>query len=210
MVGHGMFAVMYRVARPGRDTVPAEGPLLFVGNHVGFLDGPLLPAYSPRVVSMLVKREMFTGPLGRFLTAIGHIPITREGAGDRDALAAATAVLKAGGAVGIFPEGTRGRGDVSQVQQGAAWLALQTGATVVPVAFLGTRTTGRSIGSMPRWRSRVAVVFGAPLELASGGGRSGRERLAAASAQIQQALATHVGAAAQTYGIALPDDVGGA
>lgn len=207
VVGHGLFGVAYRVRRPGRATVPATGPLLFVGNHVGVVDGPLLAAYSPRLVSMLVKREMFAGPMGRFLTFIGHIPISR-GAGDREALAAATTVLRGGGAVGIFPEGTRGRGDVSQVQQGAAWLALQTGAAIVPVAFLGTRVTGRSAGSLPCWRSPMAVVFGAPFAVAVQEGASGRQRLGAATAQIQLALATHVGEASATHGLGLPEDDG--
>ncbi|EBM0725644.1 1-acyl-sn-glycerol-3-phosphate acyltransferase, partial [Salmonella enterica subsp. enterica serovar Senftenberg] len=122
VVGRVLFGVLYRVTTVGRGRVPKDGPVLFVGNHVGVLDGPMLPALSPRPTSVLVKRELFRGLLGRFLTFIGHIPVTRN-SGDRTALTAAVAVLKAGGAVGIFPEGTRGRGDVAAVQQGAAWLA---------------------------------------------------------------------------------------
>ena len=207
VVGRVLFGVLYRVTTVGRDRVPRRGAVLFVGNHVGVLDGPMLPALAPRPTRVLVKREMFTGLLGWFLAFIGHIPVTR-GSGDRSALTTAVAVLKAGGAVGIFPEGTRGRGDVAAVQQGAAWLALQGGAPVVPVAFLGTRATGASTGSVPRLGSRMVVEFGDPVELAAGTGLTGRARLAAATTQLRDVLATHVSEASVRHQVALPDDDG--
>jgi 1-acyl-sn-glycerol-3-phosphate acyltransferase len=207
VVGRVLFGVLYRVTTVGRHRVPRRGPVLFVGNHVGVLDGPMLPALAPRPTRVLVKREMFTGLLGWFLAFIGHIPVTR-GSGDRSALTTAVAVLKAGGAVGIFPEGTRGRGDVAAVQQGAAWLALQGGAKVVPVAFLGTRATGASTGSLPRLGSRMVVEFGDPVELAADTGLTGRARLAAATTELRDALAVHVSGASERHQVALPDDDG--
>jgi 1-acyl-sn-glycerol-3-phosphate acyltransferase len=208
LVGRLLFGAAYRVTVTGRDLVPRTGPVLFVGNHVGFLDGPLLPAVSPRPTSVLVKRELFRGPLGRFLTFLGHIPVTRN-SGDRSALLAAVAILQSGGAVGIFPEGTRGRGDAASVQQGAAWLALQAGARVVPVAFLGTRATGASTGSLPRVRSRLVVAFGAPVDLVTAPGLTGRERLASATEQVRAALAARVADAQERHQLLLPDDDGG-
>lgn len=207
LVGRVLFGAAYRVVVTGRELVPLTGPVLFVGNHVGFLDGPMLPAHAPRPTSVLVKREMFRGLLGRFLTFIGHIPVTRN-SGDRSALLAAVAILQSGGAVGIFPEGTRGRGDVASVQQGAAWLALQGGARVVPVAFLGTRATGASTSSVPRLRSRLVVSFGAPVELVAATGLTGRERLVAATEQVRAALAGQVAQAQQRHQVFLPDDEG--
>ncbi|WP_082580507.1 1-acyl-sn-glycerol-3-phosphate acyltransferase [Phycicoccus sp. Root563] len=207
VVGRVLFGVLYRVTTVGRDRVPKVGPVLFVGNHVGFLDGPMLPALSPRPTSILVKRDVFRGLLGWFLTFIGHIPVTRN-SGDRSALTTAVAVLRAGGAVGIFPEGTRGRGDVSTVQQGAAWLALQGGATVVPVAFLGTRETGASTGTLPRPGTRMVVEFGGPVRLAADPELTGRARLAAATAQVRDLLADHVANASARHQIALPEDDG--
>ncbi|MGO4342366.1 lysophospholipid acyltransferase family protein [Pedococcus sp. 2YAF34] len=207
VVGRVLFGTLYRVTTVGRDRVPKGGPVLFVGNHVGVLDGPMLPALAPRPTCVLVKRELFKGLLGWFLRFIGHIPVTRN-SGDRSALTSAVAVLRSGGAVGIFPEGTRGRGDVSAVQQGAAWLALQGGATVVPVAFLGTRATGASTGSLPRLGSRMVVEFGHPVELAADTGLKGRARLAAATTQLRDVLAAHVSEASVRHQVALPDDDG--
>jgi 1-acyl-sn-glycerol-3-phosphate acyltransferase len=207
VVGRVLFGAAYRVTVTGRELVPLTGPVLFVGNHVGFLDGPMLPAHAPRPTSVLVKREMFRGLLGRFLTFIGHIPVTRN-SGDRSALLAAVAILQAGGAVGIFPEGTRGRGDVASVQQGAAWLALPGGARVVPVAVLGTRATGATTSSIPRLRSRMVVAFGAPVELVAATGLTGRERLVVATEQVRAALASQVAQAQERHQVFLPDDHG--
>lgn len=208
-VGFVLFRLAYRVHVAGRRTVPPTGPVLFVGNHSGFLDGPLLATWAPRPTSILVKSEMFRGPLGTVLRFLGHISITR-GSGDRTALQTAVAVLgrDGGGAVGMFPEGTRGRGDVAQVQQGAAWLALQSGARLVPVAFLGTRATGGRKGSLPRLRAPMVVEFGAPVELVTEPGLTGRQRLASATEQVRRTLADHVTAASARHGIALPDELG--
>jgi 1-acyl-sn-glycerol-3-phosphate acyltransferase len=207
VVGQLLFGVLYRVTVVGRGRVPKDGPVVFVANHAGFLDGPMLPALAPRPTCVLVKREMFKGALGAFLTFIGHIPVTRN-SGDRRALTAAVAILHAGGAVGIFPEGTRGRGDVAAVQQGAAWLAQQGHARVVPVAFLGTRATGASKGSLPRPRTRMVVEFGEPIELAPDPALTGRQRLAAASETVREALATHVRESERRHQVFLPEDDG--
>jgi 1-acyl-sn-glycerol-3-phosphate acyltransferase len=207
VVGRILFGTFYRVKVVGRDRVPGSGPVVFVANHAGFLDGPMLPALAPRPTCVLVKREMFKGLLGWFLAWIGHIPVTRN-SGDRAALTAAVAVLHAGGAVGIFPEGTRGRGDVAAVQQGAAWLAQQGGAQVVPVAFLGTRATGASKGSLPRLWTRMVVEFGAPTDLVADPALTGRQRLATATGTVRDVLATHVWESQERHGVFLPKDDG--
>lgn len=211
VVGWPLFHALYAVQVVGRRRVPRTGPVVFVANHVGFLDGPMLPGLAPRPTSVLVKREMFRGLLGWFLTWIGHIPVTRN-SGDRQALTAAVAVLHAGGAVGIFPEGTRGRGDVAAVQQGAAWLAQQGSAQVVPVAFLGTRATGASKGSLPRFRTRMVVEFGDPVDLlaapAVAAATNGRQRLAAATDVVRETLASHVRESQDRHRLFLPEDDG--
>ena len=65
VVGRVLFGVLYRVSRSsGAAACRGTGPVVFVANHAGFLDGPMLPALAPRPTSVLVKREMFKGLLG--------------------------------------------------------------------------------------------------------------------------------------------------
>ena len=191
----------------GADAVPVTGPALFASNHTGFLDGPMLVAASPRWVQCLVKTEMFHPPLAPLLHSAGQIPVQRD-RGDRVALGHALDVLAADGAIGVFPEGTRGRGDVGSVRLGVAWLALRSGAPVVPVACLGARRTGASPHGLPRVRTRLHVVFGTPRVLRPRPGVPGRQALAEAGATVQQWLAAHVAAAVDLTGQPLPDDLG--
>jgi 1-acyl-sn-glycerol-3-phosphate acyltransferase len=190
-VGRAIFHTLYDGRARHAERVPAEGPVLLVANHAAFLDGPFVFSLAPRPVNFLVKKEAFSGFFGWVVRTAGQIPIDRT-VGDRAALATATTVLARGGAVGVFPEGTRREGEVEEVNQGAAWLALRSGAQVVPVAVLGTRVTGRSPDSWPRPRTVLTVDFGEPFTIASDLARSGRERLRVASDLLRDSLASQV------------------
>lgn len=190
-IGIGIFHTAYRGRAHHVERVPMGGPVILVANHAAFLDGPFVFSMAPRPVNFLVKQEAFRGFFGAVIAGVGQIPIDRT-VGDRGALSTATAVLERGGAVGIFPEGNRGAGDVDEVNQGAAWLALRTGAVLVPVAVMGTRTEGAGVDAWPRLRSRLDVVFGSPFTLAAPTAVPGRERLRLASEQLRETLASHV------------------
>ncbi|MEJ5915691.1 lysophospholipid acyltransferase family protein [Pseudokineococcus sp. 1T1Z-3] len=207
-VGWVLARGLWSVTRHGTENVPADGPVLLASNHLSFLDGPLLMGMAPRGTHFLVKKEMFVGPMATLLHGCGQIPVDRTG--DRAALTTAVGVLRRGGSVGVFPEGTRGRGDVQAMQSGVTWLALQTGAPVVPVALLGTRAKGgaaSSLSSLPRPRQPVHVVFGEPLDLSAPTGVPRREALKAATQQLQAAMTAHVHDAVERTGMPLPDDV---
>ena len=145
----------------GAGHLPATGPVILVGNHMGILDGPLMAILTRRPVHALTKTEMFSGPMGALLTAAGQIPVHRTQVDPR-ALRTALRVLGDGGVVGVFPEGSRGDGSVSRVAGGSAYLALVTGAPVVPLAFLGTREYGAGHNSFPPRRSRLVLSYGEP------------------------------------------------
>jgi 1-acyl-sn-glycerol-3-phosphate acyltransferase len=145
----------------GAEHVPESGPVVFVANHIGFLDGPLLAIVGPRPVHALTKRELFNGPLGAFLHFSGQIPVDRFSL-DPHAIRRGLRVLRDGGAVGMFPETTRGAGDMARVAGGAAYLALVTGAPLVPTAFLGTRQAGSARTFAPAG-SRIVMAYGPPI-----------------------------------------------
>lgn len=159
----------FRVKMHGEDRIPRTGPVVLVANHSAMLDGPLLIGMLPRASVFLIKQEMLRGPLGWFLRRIGQIGV-RRGEPDRQPLLAAVRVLKNGGVVGVFPEGTRGSGGVENVQNGAAWLARASGAQVLPVAVRGSR---RPEDGSRRLLRRIDVLFGEPITPPSGKGRAG-------------------------------------
>jgi 1-acyl-sn-glycerol-3-phosphate acyltransferase len=171
------------------DLVPDHGPVILAPNHTGFLDPPLLMGASPRPIHCLAKREVFRGPLGWFLRGIGQVPISRSGT-DRTALSRALAVLATGRVLVVYPEGTRGSGNFSDLRPGLAWLALRSGAPVVPVVAFGVSVRGTTVSALPRLRSRLDVVFGAPVVLPAGDVRS-RTAVAEASRRLGAALSAH-------------------
>lgn len=179
----GLADVLARVEVAGLDGMP-EGPVLLAANHTHFVDGPMLYGLVRRPAAFFVKAEAFIGPLDPLLRRIGQIAVHR-GVAERAPLTAALDTLAAGGLIGVFPEGTRGAGDVARVERGIAYLAVRSGAPVVPVACVGT--TGM-IRRRSFRRPRVRVVVGRPLLVASGDGAS-RSAVDAAAEQIRCALA---------------------
>lgn len=180
-LGTWVFVPFLRVRTHHAERIPADGPVVVVANHSAFVDGPLLFGMVGRRVVFLVKAEMFRGPLKVLLPAIGQLPVRRQVV-DRRPLTAAAGVLHDGGMVAVFPEGTRGSGEVTGARQGAAWLARSAGARIVPVVVRGTR---RPDGARRRFRPRVDVVVGEPLPAPTAPGRDG---LAAATADVTAAL----------------------
>ena len=196
VLGRGVAHALFRLRVTGAEQVPASGPVLLAGNHSGFVDGPLVFLVSPRPAALLAKSEIFAGLGARVFGWLGLIPVHR-GLADRDALRAGLAVLSGGGALGVFPEGTRGSGQLDQVNDGLAYLALRSGAQVVPIAVVGTAAAWPRGARVPRLRAPVRVVFGAPVRVEVAGDPRSRRTVAAAAEQLRVALVTHLRAAAE-------------
>lgn len=188
----------------GKDRVPRTGPVIVAANHLGLADGPLMIGCCPRGTHILVKVELFRSPIGFLFRASGQIPVDRRNG--RPALATALAVLRRGGVVGIFPEGNRGRGDAASSRAGVAWLAVSSGAPVVPMAMLGTRRTGESVGRIPGFRRRLLVEFGEPVVVDGLDGLTGRDAVGHAQTVLRAALSAHVREVSERTGIPLPTD----
>lgn len=206
-VAHALLRRWYDLEIHGPDRVPQTGPVVLAANHVGWMDGPMLAACSPRPVHALTKLEMFDGPLGPFLLRAGQIPLDRLNVDPR-AIRLALAVLRRGDVVGVFPEGTRGSGDMTNPRAGAAYLALVTGAPVVPVSFLGTRLPGGSSSSIPPRGSRVAITYGEPLHLEPRPWPRTQADVAEAAAEVTGAILRTMKAAEDLTGMTLPGPLG--
>ena len=163
--------VVYRPVVEGRENVPKRGAVIIASNHLSFIDSVVLPLVAPRPVVFLAKAEYFTGSgikgwfIRGFFNAINAIPVERgTHRAAQDSLDAGLKALKDGNAFGIYPEGKRSLdGRLYRGRTGVAWLALNSGAPVVPVALAGTEQI-QPVGSrIPRIR-RVTVRFGAPMD----------------------------------------------
>ena len=201
-----VFRLLWRPRVVGVENIPRTGPVILASNHLSFSDSVVIPLVVPRRVRFLAKSDYFDGAgfLGRttafFFRMVDAVPVRRENQADAVAsLDLALDVLREGSAFGIYPEGTRSRdGRLYRGRTGVGWLAMASGAPVVPVTLTGTDRIQPIGRRLPRIH-RVRVVFGAPVDpapylaevAASGGaGRARREitdlvmdRIAAASPQ---------------------------
>jgi glycerol-3-phosphate dehydrogenase (NAD(P)+) len=154
------FLVYFRYARTGREHARLEGGLIVAANHRSFLDpfaiGGCLPWRRP--MNYVAKVELFERRWqGWILSRLGAFPI-RRGESDEASMETARQIVERGGAVCIFPEGTRTRrGTLSSPRRGVGRLALQTGAPVIPTAVLGTEHVRRGWRIRPR---KVKVRLG--------------------------------------------------
>lgn len=191
LVGTGLARAVLSLRVEGAEHVPTDGPVLLAGNHSGILDGPLVFFVSPRPASLLTKSEVFVGVWARACGWLGLIPVHR-GQADRAALQAGLAHLRGGGALGVFPEGTRGSGGFEQITDGLAYLALRSGAPVVPIAVTGTGAALPKGKALPRLRAPVRVVFGPPVTIEPIGDPRARSTVRAAAEQLRVALLAHL------------------
>jgi 1-acyl-sn-glycerol-3-phosphate acyltransferase len=164
--------VLRMVWRPqvrGISNIPTEGGVILAANHLSVVDSIVVPIVCPRPVYYLAKAEYFQHRiLGPLLTGLNNIPVNRTGG--REALLAidaAVPVLKAGNVLGIHPEGTRSPdGRLHRGRPGTVKLALDTGATIVPVGLIGTDRI-QPIGARLPKLARCEVVFGEPMDLSA-------------------------------------------
>ncbi len=178
--------LLLRYRAVGGEHVPRSGPVLLAANHLSLLDPPLVGVGTPRTLHFLAKAELFRIPgFGWLIRRLNAHPVEREGA-DAHALRRALALLRAGQALLVFPEGTRRpEGALGPARPGAGLLAVRSGAPVVPVYIRGT---GRVLPRGAIWprRAPVTVTFGPPLSFPR---ERGRVRYQEASDRIMAAIA---------------------
>ena len=156
--------IMFRPRYLGRDKIPVDGPLIIAANHLSHIDPAFIMTATKRPVSYMSKKEHFEGAIRRLVfKQVGVIPVDRE-EGGKEALKGAIEILEEGGAIGIFPEGTRSRdGKMGKGKTGVARLAALTGAAVVPVAIRQTDGVWPVSKRAPRpWR-KFYYKFGDPI-----------------------------------------------
>jgi 1-acyl-sn-glycerol-3-phosphate acyltransferase len=153
------------------DAVPHDGPLILASNHASNLDGPIVGSWliqlMGRRIHWLGKKELFDWPIVGWVAANGGVhPVDRSKA-DVDAFRLASRILADGGALFVFPEGTRSpTGALQEARDGVALLALRSGAPIVPIGIAGSYRVWPKGQRLPHPGGRVIARIGEPFTLA--------------------------------------------
>jgi 1-acyl-sn-glycerol-3-phosphate acyltransferase len=180
----------------GAANVPESGPAILASNHLSVIDSVYLPLLLTRPVTFPAKAEYFTarGPAARAwaacLRATGQLAIDRDDPrAARATLDAALALLAAGQLLGFYPEGTRSPdGRLYRGRAGIGYLALGSGAPVIPVAMAGTRRMLPPGGRLPR-PGQVEVRIGPPVALGDVAGLPPARARGAVADRVMAAIA---------------------
>lgn len=171
-----IFTFLFRPTVDGRSNLPGSGAFVLAANHRSFFDSVFQGLVIDRPIHWMAKSELFKYPLiDRLLVNLGAFPV-RRGQSDRQAIETAEKLLAAGEIVAVFPEGTRVREGLGQPRRGAARLAVDAGAPIVPMAIVGTEK-----GALRRaiWHQgeRVRMVIANPIETDAGEAESVTEEV---------------------------------
>lgn len=172
-----IFGVVYRLMGyrfdvRGIEHIPADGPGVIAGNHIGFLDFTFVGyAARPRRrrIRFMAKRSVFELPVvGRLMRAMHHIPVDRK-SGAR-AYRQALRLLDDDQLVGVFPEATISRSWLLKpFKRGAAGLAVNRQAPLIPVIVWGGHRIYTVDGHRSlRRRMPVTIMVGEPLQPGEG------------------------------------------
>jgi len=152
-----IFKFYYRPRVINKEVIPNDGPILIVGNHMHIMDQCSIIISTKRVVHYMAKKEYFDGKFAWFFKMVGCISVDRS-IHDDVAKSQALEVLENGGAIGLFPEGTRNKTEAFLLpfKFGTVSMAKKTGATIVPFGVTGEY----------KFRSKnLTVRFGEPFKV---------------------------------------------
>lgn len=150
--------IVYRMKVIGRQNIPKEGPIIVCGNHKSFLDPPLIMITAKRKLIFLAKAELTKSKFLALLGWVFEVILVSKNEKDIKTVKSSLKILKNGGCIALFPEGTRkGLEKGEKVKDGAAFFAIKTGVKIVPVGISG--------GEKPF--KRVFVKYGEPIDYSS-------------------------------------------
>lgn len=173
LVAGPLLRLMARPTVAGAENIPATGPAILASNHLSVIDSIYLPLMVQRPVTFAAKSEYFTGTRLRDRVVSVYLRSTHQLSTDRTGgraaqamLEAALSHLRAGELFGIYPEGTRSPdGRLYRGRTGVGFLALHSGAPVIPVAMVGTDKILPPGHRVPR-PGRIEIRIGEPLDFA--------------------------------------------
>ena len=152
-----LFKILYRPKIIGIENINSNKGLILAGNHTNNFDCALLISSTKRNIHFLAKVELFKGIKKMLFANMGLIPVYRNGK-DHKALESAYKYLENDKVIGIFPEGTFGRGKILPFKMGAVKMAYETDTEIVPFAIKGTYKL---------FSKNLRIIFGKPIKIKS-------------------------------------------
>ena len=154
-----LLKIIFRPKVIGRENIPTEGALIFAGNHKHAVDPTMVMMSTDRIVHYMAKEELFKGLHGILFRKIGLIKIYR-GKSNPGAVIEAENILNAGGTIGIFPEGTRNKGEdeLLKFRYGTVRIAQKTDSPILPFAIKNKYKI---------FKKSVVIEFGKPINVAN-------------------------------------------
>lgn len=157
LIYSSLLKVLYRPTAIGVENIPEEGPVIFAGNHRHAFDPVVVMTHTKRTVHYMAKESLFKGFHGWIFKQIGLIKVYRT-RNNPEAIESAVELLKSGGTLGIFPEGTRNKTEepLLRFKHGAVTIAKQANSKIVPFAIKG---------EYKFFRKKLIIEFGKPVDV---------------------------------------------
>lgn len=155
-----LLKIIFRPKVYGKENIPQDGGLIFAGNHKCAIDPVMVTSNTKRFVHFMAKEEVSGGIHGKIMDLIGTIRVYRNRSKNVAAILEAKNLLKSGGTLGIFPEGTRNRTDepLLKFRKGTVTMAKDAEVQIVPFAIRG---------NYKPFRKGLEIEFGKPIDVSS-------------------------------------------
>lgn len=185
-----LFKIIYGLRFRHADRVPASGPIILAPTHSSFWDPPMIGLPMRRRLHYFTRDKYCRGIIGATIRYIGAFPVNLDKRFDRDAYEFSVRKLEEGGVLVLFPEGTRSSdGLLGKLQAGVANLALETGATIVPVSCRGSYDAWPRSRKYPRICRKIIITYHHPIPVEKVTDRhERRRRIAEVNAQLERVL----------------------
>lgn len=150
-----VYFLLYNPKIIGKENIPKEGRIILAGNHNNNYDCLMLISSTKRCIHFLAKEELFHGFKKIIFSNLGLIPVNRKKK-DHRSLNEAIEYLKNEKVIGIFPEGTFGKGKLLPFKIGAVKMAYDTNTKIVPFAITG---------DYKLFSKNLKIIFSKPIEV---------------------------------------------